>query len=122
MVPTATEMVKLLLYFTNHDLDFSEILSKTNEYIMLCCILYETCFFSYSTIALTALLVVLEELRFFNFALGLKNLIIENGLAFDLDEVVACQAKMRAYLGEESIEQAAISPEAKVQTEVSDAK
>lgn len=104
MVPTATEMVKLLLFFTNHEQDFSDIISKTNEYIMLICILYQTCFFSYSTISLTALLVVLEELSFTNFAQGVTHLIIECGLAFDLDEVVLCKAKIQAYLAEENIE------------------
>lgn len=101
LVPTPTEIVKRLLFFTNHENDFADIIQKANDHIMLMSLVYETCGYAYSTIGLTALLVVLEELNFNNFALGIKNLIIEFGLAFDLDDVAECKTKIQAYLSNE---------------------
>ena len=49
--------------------------------------MYEMTQYSYSTIALASLLQVLEEWNFKNFSSGIINLIIENGLPFDIDAV-----------------------------------
>lgn len=45
---------------------------------------------------------VLEELQFDNFALGIKNLIIEYGFGFDLDESIECKTKLKGYLNGDS--------------------
>lgn len=68
MVPTPTEILKLLLFFTNHSQDFTKMIEKTNEYIMTSLIMYEMTTFSYSTITLASLLVVLDEWNFVNFS------------------------------------------------------
>ena len=44
--------------------------------------------YSCSTIALSSLMVVLDEWNFVNFSEGLVNLIIENGIPFDFDGVL----------------------------------
>jgi hypothetical protein len=84
-VPTPTETLKLLLYYTNHTQDFSKMIEKSNEYIMTCQITYEMSIYSSSSIALASLLTVLEEWGFHNFSEGVINLIIENGIPFDFD-------------------------------------
>jgi hypothetical protein len=69
MVPTPTEILKLLLFYSNHSQDFHEIIDSANEYIMTCLIMYEmSSQFTYSTIVLASLLVVLEEKGYYNFS------------------------------------------------------
>ena len=87
MVPTPTEILKLLLFFTNHSQDFTKMIEKTNEHILTCLIMYDMTVFSYSTVTLASLLLVLEEWNFKNFSAGIINLIIENGIPFDFDSV-----------------------------------
>jgi hypothetical protein len=68
LVPTCTEILKLLLFVTNQDQDFSDIIDKTNELVFSCLLSYDMCIYRYSTIALTCLLLVLEEIGFGNFS------------------------------------------------------
>ena len=69
MVPTPTEILRQLLFFTNHDQDFTDMTEKANEYIITSFIMYEiSSRFTYSSIALASLLVVLDEWNFHNFS------------------------------------------------------
>ena len=64
------------------------MLEQVNEYILACMTMYEiSATFSYSSIALASLLLYLEKLNFKNFLTGIINLIIENGIPFDMDAV-----------------------------------
>lgn len=91
MVPTSTEILKLLLFITNTSQDFTSIIEKTNEYVFSCLLSYEFCPFRYSTLALTCLLLVLEEHQFTNFQQGLISLIVEYEIPFDFSEVEICK-------------------------------
>ena len=55
--------------------------------------------------ALSALFLVLKELQFDNFLLGIKNLIVACGIAFDLDEVTECMSYINSYMGGQNFEQ-----------------
>lgn len=62
IVPTYSEIQKTLLYFINHEQDFSEILEKCNQYTLGMDALYEiSSIFICSTIALAALFLTLED-------------------------------------------------------------
>lgn len=61
MVPTPTDIVNQLLFISNSTHDFSALLEKINEYIMISLIMYSMSRYSSSNIALGSLLLVLEE-------------------------------------------------------------
>jgi hypothetical protein len=91
MVPSPTEIVKLLLYISNHSHDFTKMIEKVNEYIMISLIMYDMSKYSYSTIALASTLVVLEEWKFTTFYESLIKLIVETAIPFDLDSTFICK-------------------------------
>jgi hypothetical protein len=65
MIPTPIDFVKLLLFFSNATHDFTDIIIKSADECFTGLSLIETAIaFSPSTIALAALMIVLEELEF----------------------------------------------------------
>lgn len=99
MVPTPSEILKLVLFYSNPEQDFQDLIDKANENILTCIIIYDISHrFNPSTLALSSLLVVLDELNYVNFSAGLVSLIMENGLPFDFDEVLLCKNMLVQYL------------------------
>lgn len=92
MVPTSTEILKLLLYITNTSQDFTEIIERTNEYIFSSLLEYEiSSRFRYSSIAVACLILVLEELNFENFLEGILLLVQEYEIPFDFNQIQDCK-------------------------------
>ena len=60
LIPTSSEILKLLLYLSNPVHDFTEIIAKTNKYIFGVLIQYEFTCFKHSSIALSCLMISLE--------------------------------------------------------------
>jgi hypothetical protein len=60
------------------------MIAKANEYIMTCFILYDMTLYTYSTIALASLLVVLEEWNFSKYQVSILSMIDEQEIPFDL--------------------------------------
>jgi hypothetical protein len=94
LTPTSCDYVKLLLYFANDEQPMEDIITRANNLSLMSILIYETAHNKRSSIALASLLIALEEREYFNFCMGLKNLIISEGLAFDLDETRECHAKI----------------------------
>lgn len=66
MVPTASEIVSLLLYIANDEIDFRALKEKVDDTILICLTLPQA--ETQAATALGALWVVLEELNFQKFA------------------------------------------------------
>ena len=76
MIPTPIDFVKLLLFFSNITQDFTDIIIKSADECFTALSLIETAIvFSPSTIALAALMIVLEELEFIVFQNEIASLI-----------------------------------------------
>jgi hypothetical protein len=76
MIPTPIDFVKLLLFFSNITQDFTDIIIKSASECFTALSLIETAItFSPSTIALAALMIVLEELEFIVFQNEIASLI-----------------------------------------------
>jgi hypothetical protein len=95
-VPTPCEILQSLLFFSNVEEDFEELISDCTDNMILCAILYEACRFSPSSIALGSLLALLEKRQYDDFALDLRNLILQRGLPFNLAEAEECRALLIA--------------------------
>lgn len=93
-VPTPCEILKNLLFYSNVEEDFEELIGECSDNMIYCAILYQACRFSPSSIALGSLLALLEKRSFNEFAQALKNLIIIRGLPFDLGEAEECRAML----------------------------
>ena len=86
MIPTPIDFVKLLLFFSNITQDFTDIIIKSADECFTALSLIETAIaFSPSTIALAALMIVLEELEFIAFSNDLVNLVVQYELGFDFE-------------------------------------
>jgi hypothetical protein len=59
LVPTPAEILKTLLYFANTEYDFSDILQKCTDNVLICSIAYTDRLYRYSSVALASLLVAL---------------------------------------------------------------
>ena len=77
MIPTPIDFVKLLLFFSNITQDFTDIIVRSADECFTGLSLIETANkFSPSTIALAALMVVLEDLEFAVFQNDIATLIL----------------------------------------------
>ena len=77
MIPTPIDFVKLLLFFSNITQDFTDIIVRSADECFTGLSLIETAItFSPSTIALAALMVVLEDLEFAVFQNDIATLIL----------------------------------------------
>jgi Cyclin, C-terminal domain len=77
MIPTPIDFVKLLLFYSNITQDFTDIILRTADECFTALALIETAtVFSPSTIALAALMVVLEDLEFATFQNDIATLIV----------------------------------------------
>jgi hypothetical protein len=77
MIPTPIDFVKLLLFFSNITQDFTDIIVRSADECFTALSLIETAItFSPSTIALAALMVVLEDLEFAVFQNDIATLIL----------------------------------------------
>ena len=77
MIPTPIDFVKLLLFFSNITQDFTNIIVRSADECFTALSLIETAItFSPSTIALAALMVVLEDLEFAVFQNDIATLIL----------------------------------------------
>jgi hypothetical protein len=77
MIPTPIDFVKLLLFFSNITQDFTDIIVRSADECFTALSLIETAnTFPPSTIALAALMVVLEDLEFAVFQNDIATLII----------------------------------------------
>lgn len=77
MIPTPIEFVKLLLFFSNITQDFTDIIVRSAEECFSAMSLFDAAIaFSPSTIALAALMIVLEELGFIVFIEELTSSIV----------------------------------------------
>lgn len=102
MVPTCTEILKMLLFITNSSQDFSEIVEKTNQYIFSCLLQYEMTTFRYSSITLACLMLVLEELGFDTFLEGILTLVQEYEIPFNFNQTFDCKQMLLVLLNNES--------------------
>jgi Cyclin, C-terminal domain len=64
LVPTCSEILKLLLCMSNPSQDFTDLVKRANDFIFLSLLEYEMAAYSYSSIALASLLCVLDELEY----------------------------------------------------------
>lgn len=64
LVPTSSEILKLLLAVANPTQDFTNIIQKTNYFIFLSLIEYDMTCYRYSSVALASLICVLDELGY----------------------------------------------------------
>jgi hypothetical protein len=67
LIPTTSEILKLLLHLSNPVQDFAEIVNKTKEFIFKALLDYELSFYLPSSISLAALLLSLDALDYVNF-------------------------------------------------------
>jgi hypothetical protein len=67
LVPTCTEILKLLLCGANPGCDFTIIISKTNDFIFMSLLEYEMTGFRYSSITLASLMCALDDLGYQGF-------------------------------------------------------
>jgi hypothetical protein len=67
LIPTTSEILKLLLHLSNPVQDFGEIVIKTKEFIFKALLDYELSFYLSSSISLAALLLSLDVLDYVNF-------------------------------------------------------
>lgn len=88
LLPTSSEILKLLLFIANPVEDFTNIIKLANEYIFRALLEYDFIGIKYSTIALSSLLVVLEQLGYQTFHMGIVDLVNEYSLPFDIGEVL----------------------------------
>jgi hypothetical protein len=58
-VPTPSEILKNLLFFANNEYDFSDVLQKCTDNVLICSIAYGERLFRYSSMALASLIVAL---------------------------------------------------------------
>lgn len=61
-VPTPCEILKSLLFFSNMEEDFSELIAECTDNMIMCAILYDACRYPPSVAALGSLLALLEKL------------------------------------------------------------
>ena len=62
VVPTPAEILKSLLYFANTEYDFSVVLQKCTDNVLIFYIAYTGRLYRYSSVALASLLVALYQL------------------------------------------------------------
>lgn len=67
LVPTSSEILKLLLAMANPNQDFTSLIKRTNDFIFLSLLDYDLSSFRYSSVALASLMCVLDELDYRNF-------------------------------------------------------
>lgn len=80
-------------------------MDRANEYIFFCLLKYQiSCLFSYSSIALACLLVVLEDLNFLNFAEGILSIVNGYEISFELERVGECKELIRYFQQEQNSE------------------
>lgn len=101
LVPTSSEILKLLLTLANPVQDFSSMVKKCNEHIFKALVNYEFCYFRYSSIALASLLICLENLNYKTFYHGILDMIEINEIQFDLSEVLLCKKQLCILLDQE---------------------
>lgn len=56
-VPTPAEIIKNLLFYANNEYDFSSVLEKCSDNVLICSIAYRERLYRYSSIALASLIV-----------------------------------------------------------------
>ncbi|CDW87119.1 UNKNOWN [Stylonychia lemnae] len=105
LVPCATEILKLILFVCNSSQDFTDIIEKTNELIFSALLSYEMCCFRYSSIALSSLMLVLEQYDFQQFQDGMMSLIEEHKIPFDIAQVEQCKEAIIHLLTSEEASQ-----------------
>ena len=87
LIPTSSEILKLILYVSNPGHDFTDIIQMSNELIFGTLLQNELSSYKYSSIALASLFCVLENLGYINFKNGIIDLIHELALPFDLVDI-----------------------------------
>lgn len=91
MIPTPIDFVKLLLFFSNITQDFTDIILKSSDECLTALSLIDAAIaFSPSTIALAALMIVLEELGYIVFINDLVSMIVQYGFGFDFEATNNC--------------------------------
>ena len=92
LVPTCSEYLKHILFLANPYQDFTEMVLKANHHIFKALFCYDLCIFNFSSIAISSLLCVCDELGYENFSNGLIELINAENLPFKMREVLECKA------------------------------
>lgn len=87
IVPTCSEILKVLLSISNATYDFTDIIQKTNKYIFRSLMEYNFTCLKYSSIAMGSLLIALDILGYQNFKEGIISIIELNKISFDLGEI-----------------------------------
>ena len=87
IVPTSSEILKVLLSASNQSYDFTEIIQKTNKYIFRSLMEYNFTCLKYSSIAMGSLMIALDILGYQNFKQGIISIIDENQISFDIGEI-----------------------------------
>jgi hypothetical protein len=87
IVPTSSEILKVLLSASNQCYDFTEIIQKTNKYVFRCLMEYNFTCLKYSSIAMGSLMIALDILGYQNFKQGIISIIEENQISFDIGEI-----------------------------------
>jgi hypothetical protein len=64
LVPTSSEILKLLLAVANPTEDFTSIIQKSNYFIFMSLMEYDMTCYRYSSVALASLMCVLDELGY----------------------------------------------------------
>jgi hypothetical protein len=91
MIPTPIEFVRLILFFANTSQDFTKIILRSAEECIKSLSIFNISFHFYpSTIALAALMTVLEELGYLNFMNDLACLIVDYDIGFDIEATNNC--------------------------------
>jgi len=67
IVPTSSEILKLLLCMANPTQDFTTLIKRTNDFIFLSLLEYDMTSYKYSSVALASLMCVLDELGYKTF-------------------------------------------------------
>lgn len=117
IVPTCSDFLNQLLFLANPYQDFTEIIQRSKELIFKALLCYDICIFKSSSVAISCLLCICDELGFQNFACALIELIETEELPFDMEQVLQCKdfllQLMMHYAGteENSQESQSKSPE-----------
>ncbi len=92
---TPYEYLESLLFFSNNEADFSEIMSQANDFIVITMSVYGLAHgHKYSSIALASLMIALEMMQFNTFKAGMNAFLSEKNLRFDLNDTKNCERKI----------------------------
>lgn len=100
LIPTCTEILKLLLNVVNYEFDFSEIIENSNKLIFSCLLSQDLAKYKYSTIALTSLLLALDDKHYISFLNGVLEFVYTNSLKFDIAECRICWEAILSFVNE----------------------